>query len=429
MTVRARRWLAALAALAVVGVGTPALADPGGAEKRPRGELKVIADGLDNPRGITAQAKGKVFVAEAGRGGDTLVETALGPTEGPVCLGMTGSITRIHRGVARELISTPSVADAVDGSCTDPTVGIGATGPHGITNRGSRVTYSLGLAGDLEDRDLLAAGVAEAADFGTVQHLKRRRAASADLTGFEALANPDMQEVDSNPYGLTKLPRAATLATDAGGNSLMRVAKSGAVELVAVFAPRCVPWELPFPNPIPPAANPCGDQTLFPAQAVPTDVAVAKDGSYLVSTLGGFPFVVGQSRVWRVDPHHVGPAICSDFPGVPGTGCEVFADGLTSLVGIDVDRRGRVYVVQFADAGVLAAESGAPGSEEGSLRVLHPETGVEIGALEGLTLPGGVDTHGKRVYITNVSIIPGAGQVLQAPLFCHRPHKCAAWHS
>ncbi|MEM7286478.1 MAG: ScyD/ScyE family protein [Actinomycetota bacterium] len=390
-----------------------------------KGDLEVIATGLDNPRGIDVGKRHKIYVAEAGRGGPTLVDTPLGDSEGPICVGMTGRVTRIWRGEKTTVVTTPSAAPAVDGMCEGPGTGAAATGAHGVTVRKhKRVSYTVGLGGDPEARDALVAGDPLAAAFGFVDHAWRPKAVGVDLTGFEAAADPDMQGVDSNPYGLTRI-KGATLVVEAGGNTLLRVGRKGAIDVVAVFAPRCVPFML-GPNPIPPEANPCGDPSLFPADAVPTDVAVHDDGDYLVTVLGGFPFNVGASRVFKIDPDHAGPAMCSTFDPVPGSGCEVFADGLTALVGIDVDKHGKVYVVQMTDNGLLGAGSGEPGADDGSVQVLDGD-GNHLGAIEGLLVPGGIAIRGEKVYVTNLSVVPGGGQVLRAPLHCSDPSRCAAY--
>jgi hypothetical protein len=127
--------------------------------------------------------------------------------------------------------------------------------------------------------------------------------------------------------------------------------------------------------------------------------------------LGGFPFVPGEAVVYKIDRKHDGTAVCSTFALVPASGCEVFADGLTALVGIDVGRKGHVYVVQFADGGILGSMD--PGGDVGSVQVLNRD-GDTIGSIDGLTLPGGVATRGNRVVITNKSVFPGAGEVVQA---------------
>lgn len=396
---------------ALLGTAGIVAASPVDAEgnHQPKG-LKLVASGLDNPRGVTVDRWGRVYVAEAGRGGDALVDTPLGDSDGPVCVGDTGAITRISQGKVRRVVSgLPSVADAIDGVCGGSGFGAFATGPQGVDVRGRRhLAYSIGLGGDPDVRDLVAAAAPEAEALGTLQHRRWRN--THDLAEYEAAADPDMEGADSNPYGVVRVRNRRTVAADAGGNTLVEVHKNGSIDTLAVFAPRCVPFAL-GPNPIPPEFNPCGDQALFPAQAVPTDVAIDRDGNFLVTTLGGFPFAPGESLVYKVDRNHVGTATCSTFAPVPADGCEVFADGLTALVGIDVGYDGSVYVVQMADNGLLAAFGG---DDAGSVQVLDPHTGEVTRSIVGLNAPGGVAVGQGLVYITNRSVSAGGGEVVAA---------------
>ncbi len=398
---------AALITLSVLLVAAPADADD---------HLEIIAEDLDNPRGVAVKG-GRIYVAQAGRGGDQLVAVPQGGGPGPVCVGATGSIAEIVGGVAVPQVVLPSVTDAVDGSCTGPGTGFAATGPHGIDVQGRQFHYTIGLGGTPATRAALAAAEPTAESFGLLVDQRNRRLFERDLAGFEDATDPNGDGSDSNPYGLLRGPSGSAVVVDAGANALLEVRRSGTVNVIATFAPRCVPW--PFgPNPIPPAFNPCGDPTLFPSDAVPTDVAIHEDGDYLVSMLGGFPFTPGAARVFKIDRDHGSTASCSTFPAVPAAGCEVFADGLTALVGIDVANDGNVYVVQVSDAGILALSPVAPGS----VQVLDPDTGDVVGSIDGLTAPGGIDIHKGEAYITNRSISPGDGQLLMSTLV-HPPRR------
>ncbi|NNF56296.1 MAG: ScyD/ScyE family protein [Acidimicrobiales bacterium] len=395
--------LAILAGLAMAAGVTPAAAN---SDHEPSWE--VLADNLDNPRGLYQDGRNRIYVAEAGRGGPSLVDTPLGDSDGPICLGDTGRISRItNQGVETVIDGLPSATEAVDGACEGPFFGTGATGPHGVDRWRGRLSYSTGLGGTPAVRDVLAAVSPGAANLAMVD-IGDRGPQSFDLAQIEDQLDPDGEGADSNPYGVFNSGSNTTVAIDSGGNSLLELRRNGDVEVLATFAPRCVPFNL-GENPIPAEFNPCGDQALFPAQAVPTDVARHRDRDLLVSTLGGFPFTPGYSVVYKIDRRHVGTATCSQFEEIPSDGCEVFADGLTAAVGLDVGRRGDVYVVQFADAGVLAAFSG---TDAGSVQVFN-RNGGHIGSLDGLTLPGGIATRGKHLVVSNKSVFAGVGEVLR----------------
>jgi hypothetical protein len=426
MVGRRRKWRLGMAVLVAAIAGLTVLAPVAvSGDNHSNGGLAVVADGLDNPRGLHVDNRGRVVVAEAGRGGETLVEASISGGPGPVCVGMTGSITRINRTGGQQVLRTlPSASDAIDGSCEE--AGNEAVGPQGVTGQGSgrQLAYSVGLGGNLTDRAAAEALIDGSEAFGTLDYINRSRMATADLAAFEEVADPDGNGADSNPYGLLRVGRNTTLAADAGGNTLIRTGRNGVRDVVAVFPVLCMPW--PFgENPVPIEVNPCADETLFPAQGVPTDVARHRSGDYLVSTLGGFPFQAGHSVVFRIDRGHTGVAVCAVAPAITNEGCEVFADGLTSLVGIDTDRRGNVYVAQFSNGGVFAA-----GEVPGSVRVLDGGTGDEIGAIEGIPTPGGVAIRrgANQLYVTANSVLAGGGQLLRADTICDVPANCPLYH-
>ncbi len=75
------------------------------------GGLKVVAEGLNNPRGIGIGPDGALYVAESGSGG---TGPCIPSPEGgaPSCFGRTGSVTRITRhSQQRVLTGLPSVAE------------------------------------------------------------------------------------------------------------------------------------------------------------------------------------------------------------------------------------------------------------------------------------------------------------------------------
>lgn len=371
---------------------------------------ETLADDLANPRGVALGPGGRVYVAQAGAGGDDAVVVE---TEGEtgeletvtVCVGTTGTITEFGKQGRHDLIDLPSIYFSEDeGECDGP--GLEVIGPHAVdaTGRGE-LSIAIGLGGSTANRAEVAAENGVAGLLGTAHRIlpNGKNKPLGDLAAFED-SNPDGQEVDSNPYGIAVLPDGSRLVADAGGNSLVRVAEGADPSLVAVFTPVCMP------SPFGPIPGPCGGD--FPASAVPTSVDVGPDGDIYVGLLGGFPFEPGTSPVYRIDADHMGPAVCSSLPGVPSQGCEVYASGLTSIVDIEFGPDGTLYAVQFADGGVFAGFGGGPGS----VQAVPWGGGAATPVVQGLSTPGGVAAAHDALYVTNKSISATDGELLRIPM-------------
>jgi len=136
----------------------------------------------------------------------------------------------------------------------------------------------------------------------------------------------------------------------------------------------------------------------IPAESVPTSVAKGPDGAWYVGELTGFPFQVGLARIWRV---------------VPGHAPTVFATGFTNIIDLQFDRHGRLYVLEMAKSGLLAAEAPGGNTNGALIRINRDGSRTEI-ASAGLTLPGGVAIDGRgHIYVTINSTSPGTGKVVR----------------
>jgi hypothetical protein len=241
------------------------------------------------------------------------------------------------------------------------------------------VYLTIGLGGSPETRQALGA---VGSQFGRLLRLlpNGRTSDVADLVGYEAMANPDRGEIDSNPYGVLAQP-AQQVVADAGGNALIAIGPGGRVSTLAVFPDRGVPP--PFPG----APNP------FPMQAVPTTVAQGPDGALYVGQLTGFPFPVGGARVYRV---------------VAGQAPTVYADGFTNIIDLAFGRDGTLYVLEMATNGLLS------GDLTGRLVKVRHDGAKTTVLTDPLVAPGGLAVGADDVlYVTNRSIVAGGGEVLR----------------
>jgi hypothetical protein len=368
-----------LAVLGVLGV----LAIPAGLAGGHGLRFEVVADGLDNPRGLAFGPKGALFVAEAGRGGPgpPCATVPPPPPDFRVCYGPTGAVTRIWRGKDKRVVDgLPSLAPPVPGG-TGVEVYAGPTDVSFDGKRGFLVT-GLGFHPDVRKTELVPVGEL----FGRLWRFWPGLRRVADISAFE-LTNPDEGVVHSNPYAVLAT-RGARYVVDAGGNTLLRV-RDGTVTLVAVFPPRTNPL---FPGVGPPMI-----------ESVPDSIVRGPGGDLFVGELTGFPFPVGEARVYRVSPD----------------GVNVYASGFTEIIDIAFDRRGNLYVLEFDTNGLAPGTTGALWRvQPRGNRTKSESTRIEV---EGLTLesPAGLAIGHGAIYVSNRGTSAGTGEVVRIPLKSH----------
>lgn len=351
---------AAAAAIVLVSAGASAASADGQ-------QSWTVASGLDNPRQVSIGAGGTVYVAEAGIGGDgPCVPNPEDPTA-TECLGATGAVTEIRRGSQTRVVTgLPSLAGP-DGS--------GATGPAAVSVRGNTIAVLMGLGGNFDKRAQLGP---DGATMGTILtgRIGQPLSVAVDVTAYEEANNPDGAQVDSNPSGFTDVNSKRWAVADAGANAILTLGGNLPDATIAVLPPASgvPPWG--------------GDP--IPAEAVPTNVVTGPDGAYYVSQLVGFPFPLGESRIWRV---------------VPGQAPTVYASGLSNVTSLAWQGQ-TLYAVQFSDSSFLS-----DGPPIGSLRQIVPGASEHPAVLAGLFAPYGVAISGKTAYISTGSVLPGGGEV------------------
>jgi hypothetical protein len=317
----------------------------------------VVMSGLDNPRHLAFGPEGGLYVAEAGRGGAGPCIFLRGETQ---CAGNSGAVSRLWHG-EQERVATgfPSYA---------PATGAGATGPHGVSlhgRGGAYVTIGLGAEGDpIPFRAIMGQGFGRTARVLPNGNWRYED----DLAAYEVANNPDESPVpDSNPYGILAEP-GGRVAVDSGGNDLLRVRSNGHISTLGVFPSR-----------------PQGRST----DSVPTAVEVGPDEAYYVGELTGGPFPVGEARVYRV------------AGGAP----TIYCGGFTAIIDIAWGPDGHLYVLQFATG---------PGLSGPGILYRIDSGCTKTPVVTDLIAPGGV-VFGPdgAIYISNKSVLAGAGEVLR----------------
>ena len=345
--------------------------------------LQVVAAQLRNPRGMTIAADGTIYVAEAGRAGNTCITMGEGEQTFEHCFGTSSGVTRIRNGRQQRVVKgLPSHGERG---------GAFATGAHDVAvTRGGKLAIVVGLGGTPEARaHIMDAFGSGAAGFGKLFDAMpggdvdvARNVAAVEFNRNPGGENPRRGGVDSNPYAVM-LDGRARIVVDAGGNSLLRYPAGRRARVLATFrGPR--------------VTNPFSGEKMR-TQSVPTSVAKGPDGAYYVGELTGFPFEKGSARVWRV---------------VPGQEPKIYAKGFTNIIDVAFDHAGNLLVLEMTKDGLLAAETG--GSMAGRLVRLNRNGTRQTLVTRGLITPMSVAVGPDgAIYITNEGLSPGDGKVVK----------------
>ena len=349
-------------------------------EKQEEAAVQPVAMGLNQPKKLTLAPDGSLIVALSG---DGAAPSSCTDGTQPSCLDSSGAIDRITPDgeVTTLLGDLPSVSSGGPGaSATGPAEA--RVGRHSLkvlfqdTNinpTSGEQSYGAGgeFLGDLVRFPFSGGGSPEVrAAFGP----------------FEAANNPDHgagtavtlgveSAIDSDPYSFVPYDGGLVVA-DAAANDLLFVSRSGQIKVLAVF---------PTIHEIAPPGTFGPSQTSplpFEAQPVPDSVTVGPDGALYVGELGGAPFNVGASSVYRV---------------VPGQAPTVYASGLTAIADIAFDRAGRLLVLEIDQKGLADALGGGGLPTPGAIIGVDREGTQTLLASTGLEFPTGLARDARRV--------------------------------
>ncbi len=383
---RTLAWLRRAAHLVVfagaVACGLAASATVGASPESGHATLKVVASNLSNPRKLFAAANGSIYVVEAGTGGR---DTCLGKGAGEVCVGLTGSITRIAGGTRKRVVTGLWSAANLKSEQ--------AQGPADVVVRGDTY-YVLLQDGSINAKGFNALGpdAVDAGDLVSTPAGRVRPAVILNFAAFEAANNPDHgagpgaklgdPPIDSDPYAFTPY-RGGFAVADAAGNDLLWVSPKGAVSVLAVFPTQTEKLTKAIDHEIGAPAS----MRSISVQAVPSSVTVGPDGALYVGELTGVPFEPGSARIWRI---------------APDGKLSVYARGFTNISDLAFDGK-NLLVLEIDSKGLLHPKG------SGALIRLAPNGARTVIASKGLVDPTGVAVGSGSIYISNDGLFPATG--------------------
>jgi hypothetical protein len=365
--------IAALIAVGLIGAVGVAAAPAAGAltdralTDRAQTEFTVIANHLNNPRGLSPAPGGGFYLAEAGSGGSHCVK---GGEEGTTCVGLTGSLDEVDpNGEVERIVGGLISASGPGGSAAEGPVSV-STAPNGAF----MALFGLSTQ-QVPPKGVIPAALRNAA-LAQLGHLWRVREngrilASANVgsqdwiwsSQHKSLAPKDFPDANPNNVLYTG---GDIYVVDAGTNVLDRMG-TGGVARVLNFFPVPKGWQ---------------------SDSVPTCVAQGPDHAfYVAERLGGF-YAPGHARVWRF---------------VPGHGAKVWATGLTTVQGCGFGSNGAFYATEFQVHGLTSSN---PAGDV--VRIWHGvRTHLGVGRL--FDPSGFAAGRNGSIYVSNCSIAPATG--------------------
>jgi len=333
-------------------------------------QVTVFATGLNNPRGLTFGPDGNLYVSEAGLGGTNSTVgqcTQVVPPVGPYTGGMTARISKISPAGVRT-----TVIDNLPSAQTSPALGSDKEGVAAVAFIDNTL-YALLVGGGCSHCNAKVPN-----GIYRVDRNQGTWTLVANLSQFvqtHPVVNPDVDdfEPDGDWYGMVAV-RGALYATEANHQEVDRITQDGEVNRVIDLSTLFVP--------------PPGWQGA---------TGITYHGNFYVSTLGTFPVRPGTEHILKL---------------TPSGQVKVAVSGLTAVLGVAFDARGRLYALETDTV------AGFPGPQAiGTGQVVCVNGNGTLNTVAtGLTFPTGI-TFGPdgKLYVSNIGFgaPPGTGQIVR----------------
>jgi len=249
--------------------------------------VTVVASGLINPQGFAFGSDGTLYVAEAGIGGDTMIDPAA-----PWMTGGTARFVRIDNGCPTTVVDTMPSARSTSGL----TLGLGAVAIIGDRS----FVLSAGGGESHANKDLpvsvievTGGSAVELADLSTWMHDNMENAPDADGIWVSLVPVPDGS-------GLVALERLT--------GQVVRIGLDGTLTRLA-------------------------DLSSLGSEV--SDLAFGSDGTLYAALFSASPYAAGTSSVVSI--------------GTDGTTTPVWT-GLTMVSAITVDAKGTIFAAEYSEA-------------------------------------------------------------------------------
>jgi hypothetical protein len=340
--------------------------------------VSVVATGLNNPRGLHFGPDGRLYVAEAGLGGMSMNTVGqcqqVPPPVGPYTSdGNSASISRVDPSTG----AVTRIATGLPSSQTSLLIGGDVSGVADVAFVNGTLYAMISGAGCSHALAGTNNAIVRVNPDGTTSQV-------VNLSQFlmtHPVANPEPStppgdfEPDGTWYGMAS-KGDSLYALEPNSQQMDRIeTANGQISRVVDFS-----------------------KTFVAPQDWRGPTAIASNsGSFYAGTLMPFPIVPGSAQVFKVNP---------------GGHFELFAGGLTTVLGLAVDASGRLYVLEMSNA------PGFPTPGAGDIVRINLD-GSRDTIAGGLNLPTAM-TMGPdgNLYVSNqgFGFPPGGGEIVKVTL-------------